>query len=117
MAQKIELGLGTFGDVTARPDGQSLPQAQVIRDVVEEASLADDVGVYAIGLGEHHQGVPLKALKFSPDLGPCPRLCLAAASPARLSLGWGWIWPAENGAPAGYGWPGAGPSTRSEHVE
>jgi hypothetical protein len=89
MAQKIELGLGTFGDVTARPDGQSLPQAQVIRDVVEEASLADDVGVYAIGLGEHHQGVPLKALKFSPDLGPCPRLCLAAASPARLSLGWG----------------------------
>jgi hypothetical protein len=59
MAQKIELGLGTFGDVTARPDGQSLPQAQVIRDVVEEASLADDVGVYAIGLGEHHQGMAL----------------------------------------------------------
>jgi probable LLM family oxidoreductase len=55
MAQKIELGLDTFGDVTARPDGQLLPQAQVIRNVVKEASLADEVGVYAIGLGEHHR--------------------------------------------------------------
>ena len=55
MAQKIELGLDTFGDVTTGPDGQLMPQAQVIRDVVEEAALADEVGVYAIGLGEHHR--------------------------------------------------------------
>ena len=55
MAQKIELGLDTFGDVTAGPDGQLLPQAQVIRNVIEEAALADEVGVYAIGLGEHHR--------------------------------------------------------------
>ena len=32
-----------------------LPQARVIRDVVEEVALADEVGVYAIGLGEHHR--------------------------------------------------------------
>ena len=55
MSQKIELGLDTFGDVTAGSDGQLLPQAQVIRDVVEEAALADEVGVHAIGLGEHHR--------------------------------------------------------------
>jgi len=55
MAEKVELGLDTFGDVTASPSGQFLPQAQVIRNVVEEATLADEVGVHAIGLGEHHR--------------------------------------------------------------
>jgi probable LLM family oxidoreductase len=55
MAQKIELGLDTFGDVTAGPSGQLLPQAQVIRNVLEQAALADEVGVHAIGLGEHHR--------------------------------------------------------------
>jgi probable LLM family oxidoreductase len=55
MAEKVELGLDTFGDVTASPSGQLLPQAQVIRNVVEEATLADEVGVHAIGLGEHHR--------------------------------------------------------------
>jgi probable LLM family oxidoreductase len=55
MAQKIELGMDTFGDVSIGPDGQLLPQARVIRNVVEEAALADEVGVYAIGLGEHHR--------------------------------------------------------------
>ena len=55
MAQKIELGLDTFGDVTARNDGRLLPQARVIRDVVEKAALADEVGLYAVGLGEHHR--------------------------------------------------------------
>jgi len=55
MAQKIELGMDTFGDATAGPDGQLLSQAQVIRDVIEEAALADELGVYAIGLGEHHR--------------------------------------------------------------
>jgi probable LLM family oxidoreductase len=46
----VLLGLDTFGDV---PDGTS--QAQVLRDVVEQAVLADEVGVDAIGLGEHHR--------------------------------------------------------------
>jgi probable LLM family oxidoreductase len=47
--------LDTFGDITAGPDGQPLSHARVIRDVVEEAILADDVGVDAFGLGEHHR--------------------------------------------------------------
>jgi probable LLM family oxidoreductase len=55
MAQQIELGLDTFGDVTAGPGGQLLPHAQVIRNVIDEAVLADETGVYFIGLGEHHR--------------------------------------------------------------
>jgi probable LLM family oxidoreductase len=51
----VEFGLDTFGDVTAGPDGARLPYAQVIRNVVEQAVLADRVGVDAFGLGEHHR--------------------------------------------------------------
>ncbi|HEU4324396.1 MAG TPA: LLM class flavin-dependent oxidoreductase [Roseiflexaceae bacterium] len=52
---QLELGLDTFGDVTRSADGQPLPHAQVIRDVVAEAVLADKVGVDFIGIGEHHR--------------------------------------------------------------
>jgi probable LLM family oxidoreductase len=55
MSQTIELGLDTFGDVTDGPDGQPLHQAQVIRNLVEEGVLADQVGVDFIGVGEHHR--------------------------------------------------------------
>jgi probable LLM family oxidoreductase len=50
-----ELGLDTFGDVTVGPDGALLPHDQVLRHVVEQAVLADSVGVDFIGLGEHHR--------------------------------------------------------------
>jgi len=55
MAQQLELGLDTFGDITAGPEGQLLSHAQVMRNVVEEAVLADSLGVDFIGLGEHHR--------------------------------------------------------------
>ncbi|MFZ0723230.1 MAG: LLM class flavin-dependent oxidoreductase [Xanthobacteraceae bacterium] len=55
MTQEIELGLDTFGDITANPDGSLKSHAEVIRDVIEEGVLADQVGVDAIGLGEHHR--------------------------------------------------------------
>src|SRR5271154_4440391 len=55
MAPPLELGLDTFGDVTAGAEGQLLSHARVLRDVVEEAVLADQVGVDVIGLGEHHR--------------------------------------------------------------
>ena len=45
MAQSIELGLDTFGDIQADPSGQLLSHAQVIRNVMDEAVLADEVGV------------------------------------------------------------------------
>ena len=51
----IELGIDTFGDVTRGADGELQPHAQVLRDVVDEAVLADQVGVDFIGVGEHHR--------------------------------------------------------------
>jgi probable LLM family oxidoreductase len=53
--REVELGLDTFGDVTRTADGSLLSHAEVLRDVVEEAILADQVGVDFIGLGEHHR--------------------------------------------------------------
>jgi probable LLM family oxidoreductase len=55
MAQHLELGLDTFGDVTAGADGGLLPHAQVIRNVIDEAILADAVGIDFFGVGEHHR--------------------------------------------------------------
>jgi probable LLM family oxidoreductase len=55
MAQLIELGLDTFGDVTSGPDGRPLAQAEVLRHVVEEAVLADQLGLAFFGVGEHHR--------------------------------------------------------------
>ena len=51
----LELGLDTFGDVTSAADGTPVPYAQVVRDVIEEAVLADQVGVDFFGVGEHHR--------------------------------------------------------------
>src|SRR5215475_7528329 len=55
MSRPIELGLDTFGDVTDGPDGKPLHAAQVIRNLVDEAVLADEVGVDFVGVGEHHR--------------------------------------------------------------
>ena len=55
MASDLELGVDTFGDVTRGADGRPLHHAQVIRNVVEEAVLADQLGVDFIGVGEHHR--------------------------------------------------------------
>lgn len=55
MAGHLELGLDTFGDVTVGADGARLSDAQVIRNVVEQAVLADQVGIDFIGVGEHHR--------------------------------------------------------------
>src|SRR5437879_5070718 len=55
MPAPLEFGLDTFGDLTVRADGTPSSQAQVLRDVVAEAVLAEQVGVDCIGLGEHHR--------------------------------------------------------------
>ncbi|MEU4693610.1 LLM class flavin-dependent oxidoreductase [Actinoplanes sp. NPDC023714] len=49
------LGLDTFGDVPENDDGTLVSHAAAIRQVVEEAVLADELGVDAIALGEHHR--------------------------------------------------------------
>ncbi|AUC95661.1 LLM class flavin-dependent oxidoreductase [Bradyrhizobium sp. SK17] len=55
MTTSLEFGLDTFGDVTKDAAGAPLPHAQVIRNVVDEAVLADQLGIDFIGLGEHHR--------------------------------------------------------------
>ncbi|MBT2519378.1 LLM class flavin-dependent oxidoreductase [Streptomyces sp. ISL-90] len=55
MPQHYEFGLDTFGDVTAGPTGTHLPHAQVLRNIVEEAVLADRLGIDFFGIGEHHR--------------------------------------------------------------
>jgi probable LLM family oxidoreductase len=50
----FEFGLDTFGDVTSGPDGPD-SQAQVLRHVVEEAVVAEQAGLDAFGVGEHHR--------------------------------------------------------------
>ena len=76
----IELGLDTFGDITQGPDGRPLSAAQVLRNVVAEAELADRLGLSFIGLGEHHR----------PDFAiSAPEVVLAAvaARTSRIKLG------------------------------
>jgi len=55
MTDAIELGLDTFGDITLDATGQPLSHAQVLRQVVAQAVLADQVGLQFIGVGEHHR--------------------------------------------------------------
>ena len=51
----VEFGLDTFGDVTVDAAGRTVSQAEALRDVVEEAVLAERVGVDCFGVGEHHR--------------------------------------------------------------
>lgn len=51
----IEFGLDTFGGVTRDADGNAVPHPQVVRDLIEEAVLADGLGLDFFGLGEHHR--------------------------------------------------------------
>lgn len=76
----IQLGLDTFGDVSLGADGQPKPMDQVLRDVVEQAVLADELGIHFIGLGEHHR----------PDFAiSSPEIVLAAIAgrTSRIRLG------------------------------
>src|SRR5438067_415620 len=50
----LVFGLNTFGDRTNDLDDRPLTHAQSIRNVVEEGVLAEQVGVDAFGIGEHH---------------------------------------------------------------
>ena len=49
------LGLDNFGDVPLDDSGNLVTHAVAIRQVIEEAVLADQLGVDVIALGEHHR--------------------------------------------------------------
>ena len=55
MAQPLELGLDTFGDVTVDASGTPLAHADVLRNVIAEGVLADQLGLHFFGVGEHHR--------------------------------------------------------------
>jgi probable LLM family oxidoreductase len=51
----IEFGIDTFGDVPQRDDGSLATHPEAILQVVDEAVLADELGIDVIALGEHHR--------------------------------------------------------------
>ena len=54
-AAQVEFGLDTFGDITADDAGVRLSAGQVIRTIVEQAALADSLGIDHFSVGEHHR--------------------------------------------------------------
>jgi probable LLM family oxidoreductase len=65
----MEMGVFTFADIS--PDGSGVGAAQRLPEIVEEISLADEVGLDVFGIGEHHR----------PDFAaPAPAILLAAAA-------------------------------------
>src|SRR5919107_956748 len=70
----MELGLYTFADV-----GPQIDPAQRVRNLLEEAELADQVGLDVFGVGEHHR----------PDYAvssPATVLAAAAVRTSRIRL-------------------------------
>ena len=51
----LEFGLDTFGDMTKSEDGEVLSAGQVIRNIIEQATLADELGINHFSVGEHHR--------------------------------------------------------------
>ncbi|WP_456787611.1 LLM class flavin-dependent oxidoreductase [Cellulomonas sp. P5_C5] len=78
----LQLGLDSFGDRPQGADGELVSHAAAIRQVVEEAVLADQVGVDVIALGEHHRP------EYSVS-SPETVLAAIAARTSRLRLGSG----------------------------
>ena len=80
MPKSFQLGLDTFGDLTFDANGALQSAAHSLRDVISEAVLAEQVGVDAFAVGEHHR----------PDFAiSAPEVMLAAiaAKTERMLLG------------------------------
>src|SRR5215510_1175287 len=76
MPDAFQLGLDTFGDVTFDAQGGPKSEAQTLRDVITEAVLAEQVGVDAFAVGEHHR----------PDFAIAAPEVMLAAIAARTEL-------------------------------
>src|ERR1700758_4027361 len=67
----MELGIYTFGELSADATGRTVSPEERLRDVIEEIELADQVGLDVFGVGEHHR----------PDFAvSAPAVALAAAA-------------------------------------
>jgi alkanesulfonate monooxygenase SsuD/methylene tetrahydromethanopterin reductase-like flavin-dependent oxidoreductase (luciferase family) len=68
----FEIGIMTFGELTEDPSTGALPSArQRAREMIEQAQVADEVGLDVFGVGEHHR---------SDFVGSAPAIVLAAAA-------------------------------------
>lgn len=79
---QIVFGIDSFGDLPRDDQGRIVSHAQAIRAVVDEAVLADDIGIDAVTVGEHHR--PDYAIS-SPDVV----LAGIASLTKRITLGSG----------------------------
>jgi probable LLM family oxidoreductase len=52
---EVTFGLDTFGDMSNDLQGNPISAGQVIRNVVEQAKLADELGLSNFNVGEHHR--------------------------------------------------------------
>ena len=52
---EIEFGLDSFGDMSLDDNGNPKSAGQVLRDIVEQAKLADELGLSHFNIGEHHR--------------------------------------------------------------
>ena len=76
----MEIGIVSFVTTTADPrTGNKGDSAQQVRDLLEEIELADQVGLDAFGIGEHHRAEFL-------DSAPVVLLAAAAARTRRIRL-------------------------------
>ena len=75
----MEIGIYTFGDVPPSSKGRAAVEGQRLRDLIEEAELADQVGLDVYGVGEHHR--PDYAIS-----APAVVLAAAAARTKRIRL-------------------------------
>lgn len=75
----MELGLYTFVEHTPDRHGSLLPREQRIANLLEEAALADEVGLDAFGVGEHHRADYLAS-------APAVLLAAIAARTKRIKL-------------------------------
>ncbi|MFC4054196.1 LLM class flavin-dependent oxidoreductase [Actinomadura syzygii] len=68
----FEIGVMTFGEITEDPLGGATPSPRRrVRETIEQAKAADEVGLDVFGVGEHHR---------SDFVGSAPSILLAAAA-------------------------------------
>lgn len=68
----FEIGVMTFGEITEDPVSGVVPSPrQRVRETIEQATVADEVGLDVFGVGEHHRG---------DFVGSAPSILLAAAA-------------------------------------
>ena len=76
----MELGIGMFGDLNFKLNGEVQPTGERLKELIEEIKLMDELGIDFYGIGEHHRQ------EYSVS---SPEIILAAAATVtkRIKLG------------------------------